>query len=385
MKKFSGKFTIIGLLAAVSCGIVGSITGTFAWYGYSTRATASLSGTTINTTANIQVGIYDKEELEIVGLSKTADENNIYWQKGFGGLRIDSISDYLSKKGYGGNSMRPVSSGNYYVPGSETVRKDVEPIEMVTYQTNTGNAASKEDYFVLPLAFRVARSTKNQDEVEYLKGTKIYLSDIEVDLELEDEQTSDLDKAFRIDFKEDRKDLDEGEQIYTLLAPGREDDGSTALAGLLDGNIDGFADVVEIDYPYKPRHELVYGTLKENSSVTYSETLTESYDEIPEDYNYPIHLELENHKSSINVYKVESYEAFIQNYFGTKSLLCDFSSGDRLINTNNVKEIATTSSVDGITYLTLTSWIEGWDENVNLKALGIPFHLNLQFQIDRID
>ena len=79
-------------------------------------------------------------------------------------------------------------------------------------------------------------------------------------------------------------------------------------------------------------------------------------------------------------------------YFGKDSLLCDFEPNNRIINTNSVPAIATTpNSNDGIVYLTLTAWMEGWDlddnglTNLNESALGIPFHLNLQFQIDRVD
>lgn len=381
--KLNGKLIIAGLTSALICGLVGSITGTFAWYGYSTRATATIAGTAINAGANLEIGIADDTVASIKGLAENADENGIFWQEKGGGLRHDAIIDYLAKKQYGGVSMSPVTSGNYNKANS-TDRADLAPIEFLTYQGNAQEAAQKEDYFVLPLAFRVY-DNKTQDYS--LDGIGIYLQDIEVDLE--DAVNKDLAKAFRIDFKEEQEKNSESPK-YTILAPGREENGKTELAGLLDLNQDGFADVEENDYGYKVRHELVYGTLTGtyNESVTYAAEATTDYAEIPANYDFPVHLDKADHYSEANVLKVTDYQAFEQEFLGTKSLLCDFSASNRIVNTNSVEPIATTSTTTGIVYLTLTAWLEGWDlegftdiENTD----GYPFHLNLQFQIDRVD
>ena len=57
--KIQNKLLIGGLMTAVSCGLVGSITGTFAWYQYSLNATAALKGVSIKTTQDIQLAVYD--------------------------------------------------------------------------------------------------------------------------------------------------------------------------------------------------------------------------------------------------------------------------------------------------------------------------------------
>ena len=68
--KLKTKFTVGGLMTALTCALVGSITGTFAWYGYSTRATATLPGTMVAAAANLEIGIVDADPTitEIKGL-----------------------------------------------------------------------------------------------------------------------------------------------------------------------------------------------------------------------------------------------------------------------------------------------------------------------------
>lgn len=389
--KLKSKLVASGLITAITCALVGSITGTFAWYGYSTRATATVAGTSIGAAANLQIGIRDADAniTSIEGLAEDRDTNNIFWQKDSGGLRGDAIADYLNQKGFGSNEMHPISSGNIY-EGDSSKRKEISPVEMVTYQSNTNAAADKKDYFVLPLAMRVYNVAEKEDVAndEYLKEIEIYLSDIEVDLELAQNQTTTLNEAFRIDFKEEKAGL--AEPNYTLLAPGKDADGSCKLAGLLDLNKDGFADVEEIDYDYKDRHELIYGQFKDGTKVEGARK--DDYDVIPNNYEYPVHLDPADHYSEKNVIPVTDFQAYEQQFFGKNSYLCDFTPNNRMVNTNSVDPICVTpDSNDGIVYLTLTAWIEGWDvddqnqSTLNSDALGIPFHLNLQFQIDRVD
>ena len=58
MKKISPlktAITILGLSTALS--LVGSISGTIAWYAYTTRALVSYTGTSVQSTTQLQIGI----------------------------------------------------------------------------------------------------------------------------------------------------------------------------------------------------------------------------------------------------------------------------------------------------------------------------------------
>ena len=375
--KIREKLLVSGLLTALTCALVGSITGTFAWYGYSTRVTGTLEGTAVGKAANLQIGIVgDNNIASIKGLEKE-EGSNIYWQSLSGGLRGDSIKNYLDQKGYGSNSMRPITSGDLFDANGKN-KDEIEFKEFTLYQGGEGSAP-KSDYFVLPLALRVY----NVDTKDFAKNVAIYLSDINVDIDDENDNI-DLEKSFRVDFKEERASLQEAK--HTLVAPGREDDGTTVLAGLLDLNHDGFADVIEKDYDHKVRNERVYGTLKNGTEVTRSTTPTEDYSEIPENYDYPVHLPLENHLSSKNVNVVTAFEACEQKYLGTNTVLAKFDSSMRLASDNAASPIAITDAEEGIVYLTLSVWMEGWDmDGVNENMLGVPFYLDIEFQIDRVD
>lgn len=370
--KIRNKLIGVSLISAVTCALVGSITGTFAWYGYSTRVTGTLEGTAVGSGANLQIGIVAEDMDSLPGLEK--DDNGIFWQPISGGLRSDAIKAYLDAQGYGSNSMRPITSGNLFD------EKD-EPLEDYNFKGFTlyqgiDEAADKADYFVLPIALR-AKKVETED---YLKGENIYLSDLDIDVGT-DEDTA-LANAFRVNFKETKADG----FINTLVAPGKEDSGQIDLAGLLDLNKDGFADVVEKDYDHKERNERVYGAYVANSIVR-SEDLTADYSVIPENYNYPAHLPLENHLSSKNVHVVTAFEACKQLYLGKNDVVAKFDSSLRLDQVNNNADaIATTSEDDGIAYLTISAWIEGWDlEEVDDHFFNQHFYLDMEFSIDRID
>ena len=374
--KLTSKLIGVSLLTAVTCALVGSITGTFAWYGYSTRVTATMEGTAIDKAANLQIGIVGDDSItSIKGLTKE-ENSSIYWQELSGGLRGDAIADYLTTKGYGSDSMRPITSGNLF--DGQGNRKDNIDFKGFTLYQAEEETADKADYFILPLALRVYDvANKN-----YAKNMKIYLSDIAVDINDENDEI-DLEKAFRVDFKEERQSLEKAK--HTLVAPGRESSGTTALAGLLDLNHDGFADVEGIDYEHRVRKERIYGAYDVDSAV-YADTPTADYSVIPENWDFRAHLNTANHYSEKNVLVVTAFDAYEQEYLGTNDVTAKFDSSMRLKADNTASEIATTDAVDGITYLTLAVWIEGWDmDGVNENMLGVPFYLDMQFQIDRVD
>lgn len=53
--KIKNKLIAGGLMSVVACALVGSITGTFAWYQYSNNATASFKGTSVKVSQNLQL------------------------------------------------------------------------------------------------------------------------------------------------------------------------------------------------------------------------------------------------------------------------------------------------------------------------------------------
>ena len=288
--KLNKKFITGGMVTAVTCALVGSITGTFAWYGYSTRGTAALTGTTIDKSANLQLGI--------VGASTQGNlesDGNIAWSKIGGGLNQADIKSYLEndmQRSY--NSMKPTTSGinetkslvlndnfdklslisdenPYYI--EKTVQNDIAPKALPLYQyNNISEAANEDDYIVLPLAMRVSDLKGN-----YLKGQEIYVSHADVSI-LNNKEDTKIASAMRVDFKTFNELNDQNQAVdakHVILAPGKVNSdnadfttGKTELGGLLDLNGDGYVDVKEEDYAYKARHELVYGYTEDSTLKT---------------------------------------------------------------------------------------------------------------------
>lgn len=312
--KLKSKLISSGLVTAVTCALVGSITGTFAWYGYSTRATAVVGGKVTSKAANLQLGlvsdyVYEdnpnynsqlpisdsnqplrivevdnpeyasdptqpakiKVTQEIEGLEK-ADENLICWSPIGGGLKMASIKSYLDTFGYAQGEMAPATSGwtkklidnpdfddqapiSEQNPAKIEVDADFAPRKMPIYQHNEQELAEKSGYFYLPIVARVSDLQGG-----FLSNTKIYLSDADITL---NNDSSSLNKAFRLGFKTYNDDVKEAN--YTIFNPSSEVDGQTPLGGLLDLNKDGYIDVDQVDYEYKVRDELLYGAIKSSS------------------------------------------------------------------------------------------------------------------------
>ena len=289
--KLKSKLIGSGLVTAVTCALIGSITGTFAWYGYSTRATAAFTGTAIQKAANLQIGIVEANASGEVAdaLQYLQPDGDIHWSPIGGGLNYDIIGKYLEAKGHSINEMRPTTSGrlendgvranpdyNPKAPIDEDnypfIREiqDIQPKEMSIYQYNSLANADAKDYVVLPLALRVSDLQGN-----YLKNTSIYVSDLSFDVLAEgSNQPTNIGKAMRIDFKTWNND----ENItHKIVSPKADADGSVKLGGLLDLNLDGYVDVEQIDYGYRQRDELIYGAVKGEGYQEYKNIANPSY------------------------------------------------------------------------------------------------------------
>ena len=211
--KLNSKLIGSGLITVDTCALVGSITGTFAWYGYSTRATATLTGTSFDEAANLQLGIvtqyeyennlafdesapevpydYDNRDNNANANWKTkiketvsvdpdsgenvytkvvrnidslaeADDKNICWSPIGGGLREAAIKAYLDEYGYSTGSMRPSTSGR--------TTKDVlidnpnyDDTQPENQWTNPSKIASEEDIDIQPKEMSIYQYDGKED------------------------------------------------------------------------------------------------------------------------------------------------------------------------------------------------------------------------------
>ena len=66
-------FSFLGL--ATFASLVGTVSGTLAWYTYSTRATVSYSGTSVSNTVQLQIGIASHTKVLSVNEVRERDAN----------------------------------------------------------------------------------------------------------------------------------------------------------------------------------------------------------------------------------------------------------------------------------------------------------------------
>lgn len=184
--------TILGLSTAFS--LIGSISGTIAWYAYSTRALVSYTGTSVQSTTQLQIGIksdvlvdftVNAELIEHVTFEDDAyyddvtdpgHEHRLYhyhyyfMRVGSGGLPAAIINDYLSTKGYATNILEPLSSYAYNTGDNINLRN-----RPATNKPNDeATAAEITKYVEIPFVFRVL-SAKTEVS-EFVAGHDIFLS-----------------------------------------------------------------------------------------------------------------------------------------------------------------------------------------------------------------
>ena len=136
-KNISLRFAVIILGLATAASLVGSISGTIAWYAFSTRALVSYTGTSVQSTTQLQIGIksdipinfttnasliedvtfpedlYYDEVNDPYHLTKLYYNHYYFMRVGSGGMPAAIINDYLSAKGYATNVLEPLSSYAY--------------------------------------------------------------------------------------------------------------------------------------------------------------------------------------------------------------------------------------------------------------------------------
>ena len=195
MKKINSLKLAIGVLGLSSvASLVGSISGTIAWYAYSTRALVSYTGTSVQSTTQLQIGIKSDvpvdfttnaeliehitfnsdayfDEVNDPGHTHTLYHYHYYFMKvGSGGLPAAIINDYLSTKGYATNVLEPLSSYAYNTGENIDLRN--RPITNNPSAEKT--AAEKTKYCEIPFVFRVLSA--NTQTLSYVSDQNIFLS-----------------------------------------------------------------------------------------------------------------------------------------------------------------------------------------------------------------
>ena len=401
MKKLNTAKTLFGFLGlATFASLVGTVSGTLAWYSYSTRTSISYSGTSIENTVQLQVGIAsatqmphidgdsDNEEFWATMVEEQFDgDSTFYYFAPMGiGLSSQLINAYLKANGYGTNLLRPVTSG-YYDPtdvgASLTLKKSPTSTH---YQHDV--VALTEDYLQLPLVFRASKS--KTVATDFVSGQELWLTDAKVVASSTND--GEVYKAMRVFV--DRQDADyTSDFILNPNAPGNVA-GETVVGGLLDMTFDKY-------YDFDENGEIIYGEWDTVALPDPHSLISSSGYVAPSGQPNPV-LDLNGtganepntycarHNPGTKYYesldaipfKTAKYESLASIRPARNNNTGKMSNVDPLNPTSVC--ITGTPAQHYIGRVDLTIWIEGWDHSVVDEEIAHAFDLGLTFEINKV-
>ena len=261
MKKINSLKLVLGVLGLSSvASLVGSISGTIAWYAYSSRALVSYSGTSVSASTQLQIGLKSAVPVDFTGFPISEDttlrQPNAYYyfmNIGSGGMSSNAINMYLDANGYTKNILEPLSSYTYQTNGTFNLRnRPTTNKPDLAYTT-----AEKSKYVHIDFVFRILATNNSSQAVG---GQNVYLKDVETSMATD--TPGHIDESLRLYF--DRNGIDENNDALTdfIFNPKSLNgaDGKTKVTGPLDLSGDGIYDHgVNSNEPGLPDNEFVYG------------------------------------------------------------------------------------------------------------------------------
>ena len=394
--KFGLKsFIPVGISLLTFAAFVGSISGSLAWWAYSTRASVGYEGTSVSTSEQLQIGLkllktqFDDDEVnELIALGLTEDLTltggaNPYrylFAKAGGGMSSEIIKKYLELEGtYAVDQLCPVTSREYVEGQNLTLYENV----MTGHSVNEAEAL-KNKYVFLPFTFRILKLNAVDASDLYADGRRIYVS--KAVAETPTSGTSTIQNALRVHFNNGYPStqfiLNAGDTVTT-----DPDEMYTPVAGLLDLDDDGTYDasdgteVIYGDYSGTASNIFVQSTeptklANTNGIAGLSDSDLENMD------NSSTFLAM--HGKGNTCYEDYSGLTFGKAYYKT---LAQIKPNDNHAVLTGGRVIATTAGSSGnfIAELGVTIWLEGWDHAIVDKAQSQKFNLGLQFQIDLVN
>ena len=378
----------IGLLVLAT--FVGSISGSLAWWAYSTRVAVSYQGTSVSTSEQLQIGLkldsakFTDEEIEDLGLeedvSLAGGGYRYVFSKAGGGLPANTISKYLEAEGvYATNELAPVTSGTYTSGTSGFGLKE----SLISGHQNNTTPALTSKYVHIPFVFRILKLNAVGESDKYAGERDIYLSKVVAEASSAN-ASAKVQNALRMHINNGTV----SEQF--ILNPGSEEtDPSkmyTTVAGALDLNKDGYYDYdnsgEEIVYGYysgTPTH--LVADAPAPTVLSDINNVGASSEELADLSNFTTFLAA--HGTGKTYY--EDYDGLTLGtaQYKTMSQIKPDDTQPTLV--GGLALCQTASSGNYLAELETTIWLEGWDHNVVDSEKSHQFNLGLQFIIDLVN
>ena len=269
MKTRFNKIVIPTLAICLGAALAGSISGTVAWYQYSTRASTAYLGTSAGTSGNLKLRIKDSGGDWTTQLTKEA------------------ISAYLGAD----KKVSPVTSGNMEkdAPLSGLYKNPIRSFEEKEVGYDGWLDADESMYVQIPLEFcYIAYDGVKEGEGQSAKDEKyvakdVYLSDLLIQADYQNNNENDLlDKkdlsdAIRVHLSSSYEEADENDQMEAKTTNKliSKKGGTILTAGHLD--LDGDNEDDKVSVGTDPGAKYGFGSGTTTELVTYGEGLQTSF------------------------------------------------------------------------------------------------------------
>ena len=420
MGKFGlSKLIPVGIGLLTFAGFVGSISGSLAWWAYSTRVTVSYQGTSVTTSEQLQIGLKiskanpTKAEEIVTALvpygvtedTHIADENFRYvFAKAGGGMSADAVKTYLTTEGtYAIDELAPVTSKAYAEGSALTLYES-----LLAGRADNDTVALPNKYVHIPFVFRILKLNAVGSDDDFAPGRKIYLSKVQAEASSSLGGVSAVHNALRVFFNNGTA----AERFILNVGDNREwdDDWTTErkntelaamytnVAGILDLNRDGY-----YDYDALTGEEIMYGVYSgtatnkhiqgsQVSDPTGLDDVNDVYANIADPSEKAALLADDENTSTFLAKHVNGNNC----YYGYEGLTLgkayyrtvnSIKPNDANAILTGGRVLCTTADSAGkyLAELDTIIWLEGWDHVVIDKALSHKFNLGLQFQIDLVN
>ena len=408
MKKINPlKLAIAVLGFATTASLVGSISGTIAWYAYSTRALISYTGTSVQSTTQLQIGIKSdvpvsfttntdliedvtfEEDLYYDEVNDPDHEHKLYhhhyyfMRVGSGGMPAAVINDYLSTKGYATNVLEPLSSYGYNT--GENINLRNRPVTNKPDDAFTPAEITK--YVNIPFVFRVLAA--NSSTLTYVSGHDVFLSGAQTAAAtaLEGRPENVIHNSIRLF-------IDRTNGSKFIFNPSSEDDGRDKVAGVLNLTGGGPGNGC-FDYDNDPSsstymEEYIYGDYTWKEGKDRSNSLSEplGYTSGLVDINGTGNDTVETTFTSRHHKDVKYFSDLdscinprYANYLGTETVFPQKNAQGDLEGNYAVCRTGNAAS-HYLGLFNMIIYLEGWDHTVIDSQLQNKFYLGLTFEIN---
>lgn len=330
--KTKDRLIFFGIYSLLIISAVGTMAGTYAWYEYSSRATASFRGTAVKNANKLEVGVVSSvplSEASDYGFIKDTTNPNIYWSNG--GISSEALGYFLRANGYATNVLAPVTSGSYVTNGDFNLKTHPLAFENNMYD------AHHTDYCYLPLVFKVSNDYGDIKTFD-VKLTDAFLSGV-----------GNIKDSARIHFENSARNF--------IFSPMEKQSGQNKVGGALDLNHDGYRDYTNDmkEFAYGEWDELVY-----NSEPTPSDT------PLPKEQWTTF-----NGVSKTGTYAIDDVNSKFKTtqYLGRDDVL------------SKIDVAYASEATDGLAFCNVTIYAEGWSTSTIDDEISNYFNLDLQFEL----